>query len=82
MRGAPPAHMTASLYPTLIAEPSMTNTDDSERLLTREELAAHWRASPKTVSRIPEKDLPVVRIGKLVRYRPKDVSAYEKRRRP
>ena len=60
----------------------MIKTDDSERLLTREELAAYWRVSPKTVSRISERDLPVVRIGKQVRYRLADVSAYEKRRRP
>lgn len=78
MRGLPSAK-GAVLPPRVHPELAMTQADDSERLLTREELAAYWRVSPKTVSRINKKDLPVVRIGKQVRYRPSDVSAYERR---
>jgi len=81
MSSAPPV-LRALRFPLFITEVPMIKTDDSERLLTREELAAYWRVSPKTVSRISERDLPVVRIGKQVRYRLADVSAYEKRRRP
>jgi len=63
MSGAPAAPLAHLLHPTSILELSMMTADESERLLTRDELAAYWRVSPKTVSRISEKDLPVVRIG-------------------
>lgn len=58
----------------------MISGSDPERLLTRRELAAFWQVSEKTVSRIPESDLPVVRIGRQVRYRPVAVLSYEKRK--
>ena len=82
MSGVLPVPPVLLLQAASVPELPMTKADDSERLLTREELAAYWRVSPKTVSRISEKDSPVVRIGKQVRYRPADVSAYERRKCP
>lgn len=51
-------------------------------LLTREEVAAQLGVSPRTVARLALEsgDLPTVRIGRLARFRPEDVTALIERR--
>ncbi len=45
-----------------------------EQLLTRQEVADFVGVSTKTISRWQKKGwLPVIRIGKLIRYKPTDV---------
>lgn len=53
----------------------------SVRAISRAKLAKLWGVSEKTISRISEKELPVVRLsGRRVAYRLEDVSAYMRRR--
>lgn len=48
-------------------------------LLTEQELADRWRSSKKKLQadRLKGTGVPFVRIGRLIRYRLNDVTAYE-----
>lgn len=55
---------------------------EADDLLSAAELAERWRVCVDTVYRIPESELPIVRVGpgkRLKRYRMGDVLAYEER---
>ena len=44
------------------------------RLLTVDEVAQMWQVSTRTIRRmIKKKQIPVIRIGRAIRIRPKDV---------
>jgi excisionase family DNA binding protein len=57
------------------------NTDvSSGRLLTARQAAEHLAISTRTLWSITARgELPVVRIGRAVRYRPADLAAYVER---
>jgi excisionase family DNA binding protein len=52
-------------------------TSSPEPLLTLEQVSAHLQISPRSVQRhVAEGHIPVVRIGRLLRFRPADVELY------
>lgn len=57
---------------------------DSASLIREEELADRWDTSKNHIRRLRVRgDLPHVRIGRFVRFRPEDVQAYlDAHRRP
>lgn len=54
--------------------PPLPNTTDPDTLLTAHDVARKVRVSTRTVRRlVAEGRLPVIRIGRLVRFRARDV---------
>jgi hypothetical protein len=56
-----------------------SQTQGSECLITRQGLASRWSYSPKTLRRKEQAgELPVLKIGRAVRYRLSDIERIER----
>ena len=56
------------------------HVDDSRgsRLLTKEDVADRWQCRPRQVREMwARRELPAVKVGRLVRFRLEDIEAYE-----
>jgi len=60
----------------------MTPTSTQDHLLTIDEVAARLSCTPRLVRAfVDRRELPVIKVGRLVRFDPADVDAYIQRRR-
>jgi excisionase family DNA binding protein len=53
-------------------------TTHDPTLLTIDDVSSRWQVPPRHVrERVQKRELPVLRIGKLIRFRPTDIAEYE-----
>lgn len=70
----------------LLSAPVLNDVDsdaglaDGGRRLTTTQLAELWNVSPRTIRRWTAEGMPVVRLGRSVRYRLSDVDVWERAR--